>query len=80
MRDRASWWAQMLTERVKVGDAWIALGDCTYEDLQECIDEREKLIARVSGQVDNFKRLQKLMKDHKAQRLSDVPAQEAWAA
>ncbi|WP_230870814.1 hypothetical protein [Mycobacterium canetti] len=79
VRDRASWWAQMLTERVHVNGLWMALGDCTFDDLQACIDERERLISRVSGQIENYKRLQKLMIQHKAQRVCDVPAQTEWA-
>lgn len=79
MRDRAQWWSQMLTERVNVNGTWMALGDCSFDDLQVCIDEREKLISRVSDQIENYKRLQKLMVEHKAKRVSDVPAQSKWA-
>lgn len=79
MRDRASWWAKMLTERVSVGGVWKLLGECTFDDLQECIDGREQLISRVSGQIDNYKRLQKLMIQHKAKQVADVPAQSEWA-
>jgi hypothetical protein len=75
MQDRALWWTQMLTERVNIGGEWKALGDCTLDDLAACIAEREKLIGRISDQIDNYRRLQKLMIENKAQRVSDIPAQ-----
>lgn len=73
MQDRASWWSQMLSEMVSVNGEMKALGDCTFDDLQACIDDREQLINRISGQVENYKRLQKLMVQHRAKVVSDVP-------
>lgn len=78
LRDRASWWTRMLAERVNVNGRWIVLGECTYDDLQACIDDREKLIGRIHGQIENYKRLQKLMAQHGAKTVSDVPAQTEW--
>lgn len=78
MRDRASWWADMLLQRVHVNGKWISLSDCTFDDLQACIDEREQLISRVSGQIENYKRLQKLMTEHGSRRVADIPAQQEW--
>jgi len=66
VKERANWWAKMLTEQVSVNGKWKMLCDCTFDDLQACIDDREQLISRVSGQIDNYKRLQKLMIQHKA--------------
>lgn len=78
MRDRASWWAQMLTERVNVDGEWKALGDCTADDLTSVIDEREKLMNRISGQIENFKQLRKLMAEHDAEYVSNIPPQKSW--
>lgn len=77
-RGIANWWAKMLTEQVSVNGKWKTLRDCTFDDLQACIDEREQLISRVGGQIENYKRLQKLMVQHKAKQVSDVPAQTEW--
>lgn len=79
MRDRASWWAKMLGERVNVGGVWKVLADCTFDDLQACIDDREMLISRISGQIDNYKRLQKLLIEHRAKTVAEVPDQTEWA-
>ena len=78
VEERASWWAKMLAERVYVGDEWKTLGQCTYDDLGEVIGARKELIARISGQIENFERLQQLMIHHEVERVSDIPPQSEW--
>ncbi|ORV82867.1 hypothetical protein AWC11_23190 [Mycobacterium interjectum] len=78
LRDRASWWEKMLTERVNIGGALKPLGDCTFDELGLCIASREKLIGQISEQIDNYKHLQKLMVEHGAGRVRDIPAQTEW--
>lgn len=78
LRDRASWWAQMLIETVSVNGESKALGDCTFDDLEACIADRHTLVERVQGQIDNYQRLQKLLLNHSAKRVSDIPPQTEW--
>jgi hypothetical protein len=71
------WWAEALKERVPVGDGeWKRLGDCTIDDLQHSIAEREALIGTVRGQINNYASLIAVMRRHGAARVSDLTADQ----
>jgi hypothetical protein len=78
LRARASWWAQMLSETVRVNGERKVLGDCTFDDLEACIADRQHLVGHIEKQIDNYQRLQKLMLNHSAKQVSDIPPQTEW--
>lgn len=72
--DRASWWQQVLGERVYVGEArWKTLGDCTFDDLQFCIGERQDQIAALQGQIVKYEVIAAAMQQHAAEKVADLP-------
>lgn len=80
LRERRTWWANLLASRVPVGEEWKQLGDCTVDDLQFCIDERRAHIAGVEKQINNFEHLIHLMEANGAQIARDLPPQSDWSA
>ncbi|DAZ89914.1 Uncharacterised protein [Mycobacteroides abscessus subsp. abscessus] len=77
---RREWWQEMLESRVHVGaNDWKRLGDCTAGDLEFCIAEREIQINRTHQQIDNYRHLIKLMDEHHAETVDQLP-REALAA
>lgn len=74
---RRDWWARTLDTRVCVGEGtWRRLGDCTVEDLQYCISERETLIGQVRNQIDNYAAIIAAMRKYKVRRVSDLTAEQ----
>jgi hypothetical protein len=79
VEQRRSWWADLLASRVHVGNAeWLQIAECSVDDLKFCIEERRTQIAGYEKQIGNFDRLIRLMRKHKALKVSDLPAQTDW--
>lgn len=51
---RRSAWTRMLDERVLVGGVYKRQGDCTVEDLQAAMADRQDHIARVKWHIDRL--------------------------
>lgn len=81
LKDRRDWWAEMLASHVHLGNSlYKALGDCTIDDLEFCVDERELNIRRIQGQVQNYRQLIQLMVKHGARTVAGLPPQKDWKA
>lgn len=71
---RRGWWAQMLTERVHVGESkWKPLGQCSADDLQFCISERQEQIGKLSGQIAKYEAILDAVLEHDAVVVADLP-------
>lgn len=80
LEQRRRWWADLLAARVHVGATLKTVGECTVDDLQVCVDERQVHIERVQSQILNYQKLIELMVKHGARTVADLPEQEKWAA
>ena len=78
LRERAAWWDQLKAQRVQVNGDTKLIGNCTVDDLQACVDEREKQIAGFQAQIANFQSLIALMVKHGARTVDDLPPQTDW--
>lgn len=78
LAQRRDWWAELLRQRVPVGHVWKVIGECTADDLQACIAEREKHIAGFRLQIANFAHLQALLHKHDVRTVAELPPQEKW--
>lgn len=80
LEQRRDWWREMLVSRVHVGGGnWKQIGECTIDDLTACITERQQNVERLGVQIENFKRLAKLMASKGARIVSDLPPQANWS-
>jgi hypothetical protein len=78
LRRRAAWWDQLKAQRVQVNGDTKLIGHCTVDDLQACVDEREKRIAGFQAQIANFQSLINLMVKHGSRTVDDLPPQTDW--
>jgi len=71
---RQSWWARVLRERVYVGEStWKPLGDCTVDDLDFCITERQTQIGALQGQIIKYEAIRDAMLANNADTAGDLP-------
>lgn len=79
LTDRRNWWAEMLAKRIHVGDGvQKALADCTIENLEFGLKERDELRDRLGHQMDNISRLIALMTRFGARTVRQLPPQQPW--
>lgn len=77
---RHTWWQQMCSERVHVGNTDYRLfGDCTLRDVQYCVAEREQDMARVAARRDFYQAVAALMVEHHVDTVKDLPPQAVSA-
>ena len=74
LEERRTWWARMLAERVHVGDSkWKPLGDCTVDDIDFCISERNDQVGALLGQIAKFETIRDAMLSHSVVTAAELP-------
>lgn len=74
LEERRSWWARLLRERVHVGDStYKAIGECTAEDFDFCINERLDQIGALRGQITKLETLRDALITHGVTTVSELP-------
>jgi hypothetical protein len=69
-----TWWAMMLESSVKLGDgAYHLLGDCTLDDIDYLISDREARAVELQKKAAEYQRLRDHMVDSGVKRLRDAP-------
>lgn len=72
--ERRNWWQRLLREKVHIGDCtWKPLGDCTIENLEYCISERQDQIGAIMGQIAKFEAIADAMRVHGVVTVAELP-------
>lgn len=66
-------WRTYLRDRLHVADGWKFLGDCGFDDLMFAVTERREIAARTAAKADWYEQLAKVVSDHGAERVADLP-------
>lgn len=78
LRDRQDWWTRLLETNVHVGAGeWRPVGDCTVDNLEAAIMERQQQIAKLGNVIRDFGRLVDLLREHEVMVVRELPPQEA---
>jgi hypothetical protein len=79
LEERRTWWAEMLTVEMVLADkSRKVLGDCTTDDLQYCIKDREQYIEFLDNQIYNLQQIVELMGRHRVATVRELPEQQQW--
>ena len=79
LEQRRSWWQEALAREVHVGGGISkSIGDCTADDLEFCIKERDAAIERIEEQLGNLRRFLALLRVHDATTVGELPEQTSW--
>lgn len=66
------WWARQMADLV-YADEWKPLGECTFDDLMVAAARRRELARQNAEAADRYEVLAKLLKDHDADTVRDLP-------
>jgi hypothetical protein len=73
LEQRRSWWERVCAQRVNVGDAWKALGDCDSDDLEFCISERRGQVGALLGQIAKYEVIRDALALHGVRTVAELP-------
>jgi hypothetical protein len=75
------WWADLLRERVHVGDqVWLPLGQCGVRELEFAERTRRDKAAQEVARAKQYMRLRELLDAHGVDTVAELPADAAKAA